>query len=285
MKTVNKKDIFGLVGRKLLHSFSPLMHNYFFQRENIYAEYFLFEVEPHRLKEAAGGILALGLRGVNVTFPYKEKVGDFLYRIDPLAEKIGAVNTIKVKQGHLIGYNTDGEGFIKSLKEKASFNPAGKKCLIVGAGGAAKSISMYLLKEKIDFLGIYDINYKKSQKLRRRLKNFFSHTQVENLKTVNKKNLPSLDLIINATPLGLHPSDPLAIPAALIKRGVLVYDLVYNPLETKLLKVARRKGARTMSGLWMLIYQGLRSLEIWLDRNLEGKETVLYRAILKYVRS
>jgi len=285
-KMINSNtSLYGLVGFPVKHSFSPLMHNYFFEKEGINAVYLCFETLPEQVKHLKNSIISLGIKGLNVTVPYKRKVMGFLDKLDPKAELIGAVNTIKADRGKLTGFNTDGIGFVRSLKEKAKFDIKGREAVILGSGGAAKSISVYLAEEEAGCLGLFDIKVGRAKKLAEEIKRRHKELKVKVYNSEPDIDLNDASLLVNATGLGMKKNDPLPLDPKKLGKNLLVYDLTYNPSNPVLLREAERRGCKVMNGLWMLIYQGLASLEIWLDRDLEGKETILYRPILRYVRS
>jgi shikimate dehydrogenase len=183
-----------------------------------------------------------------------------LDEISDEALSIGAVNTIKNENGRLIGYNTDGRGFMQSLSEN-SIDITGKKILIVGAGGASRAIGYYLCKES-SIIYLFDIDEKKAELLKNYLFKIKNNVLVVDKKNISKEDFfNDIDIIVNATPLGLKPDDPLPIDISLIKERHIVCDLIYK--ETSLLKEAFRKGCKTMDGLGMLLWQGALAYEIW----------------------
>ncbi|MFN3740822.1 MAG: shikimate dehydrogenase [Thermodesulfovibrionales bacterium] len=247
-----KTKITGLIGYPVEHSLSPLMHNSAFEALGLDYCYVTFPVEPQRLKEAIEGIRALGLAGVNVTVPHKEAVIKFLDRVDEEAKEIGAVNTIVNKEGLLIGYNTDGRGFMASLNENC-IDIEKKTVFLIGAGGASRAVAYYLSKKAQELL-IYDIDIKKAKAL------------AQNLKAKISEDLSALkgaDIIINATPLGLKPDDPSPVDPQMLGREKVVCDLIYK--KTRLLKEAETKGCRTLDGLGMLLWQGVFAFELWTE--------------------
>ena len=238
---------FGLIGRNISYSFSRNFFNNKFKIENIDAKYENFDIQnisefPDILKQNPS------ISGFNVTIPYKESIIKYLDEIDPTAKEIGAVNTIKVNtEGKLIGFNTDFYGFTEALKEH--LKPQHTNALILGTGGASKAIA-YALKQ----LGI---NY-----------TYVSRTKQENNLTyaeITKDILENFKLIINCTPLGTYPNieDSPSIPTQYISENHLVFDLIYNPPHTKLLKLALDQLAEITNGLRMLELQAEKAWEIW----------------------
>lgn len=255
---------YGLIGFPVSHSLSPLMHNAAFKHLGINAEYGLFELKDQELKPFLRSLKEKGISGLNVTVPYKEKVIPYLDDLSAEAKLIGAVNTIKVT-GRLEGFNTDGAGFLQHIREDLEFNPQGKSIVLLGAGGAAKAVSVTMCKEKPNALNIFDIDKDKSNGLTRHLKDSFPEVKITSSGSIDGLGIEKADLLINATPIGLEQSDPELVGKSLLHKGLLVYDLIYNPKETKLLKSASEKGCRVANGLGMLLYQAVRSFQIWTD--------------------
>lgn len=267
---MNKKSptkIYGILGYPARHSLSPLMHNAAFRALKINAEYRIFEIAPQDLEDFIHSFTEENIFGLNVTIPYKEKVIPFLNKISSKAKLIGAVNTIKVLDNNLGGFNTDGEGFLKHLTKDLKFNPEGKKIVIIGAGGAAKAVLVYLNKKKPQRISIYDIDKAKQKALINHLKESFKNVEFRSAGSIEELNIEDCDLLINATPVGMKETDPNLVNEKLIHKNLLVYDLIYNPKETKLLKLAKQKGAYTSNGLGMLLYQGMLSFKIWTGKN------------------
>jgi shikimate dehydrogenase len=271
----------ALIGFPIKHSLSPQIHNYIFKKYSIDALYGCFEVL--NLKQATAGLLSLGFGGFNVTVPYKEKIIPYLDRIDKEAEIIGAVNTVKIEGRRLIGFNTDGKGFLSSL-ERFHFNPEGKQILILGAGGAAKAAGVYLAKQGAEKITFYDIIYSKAFNLARRLRNFFPKVQTVALKSKKELNLKNCHLLVNATGVGLKESDPLVCELKNFNQNLVVYDLIYNPPLTKLLKVAQKKGLVNINGLWMLIYQAIEAQKIWFGIDCTKYASQIYRNLTQRLK-
>jgi shikimate dehydrogenase len=163
----------------------------------------------------------------------------------------------------LFGYNTDGEGFIKNLKDDLGFDPVGKTVAIIGAGGAARAVCVYLCKEKPKSVNIYDVDKDKLKLLANHLKDNFKSIAIGAVGSLAELNIESADLLINATPIGMKEADPLVIDENYLHKGLLVYDLIYNPSETKLIKAAKKKDCRVSNGLGMLLNQGVIAFGIW----------------------
>lgn len=255
--------IYGLAGYPVKHSLSPLMHNAAFKALNINAEYRLFEVKTEELEEFIKHLSQNNISGLNVTIPYKEKVIPFLDNISSEAKLIGAVNTLRVLQDRLEGFNTDGEGFLKHLSEDLGFSPTGKVIAIIGAGGAAKAVSVYLSKTKPKSITVYDIDKIRAAALVSNLKENFKDIELRCVDSIEELKIEDSDLLVNATPIGMKETGPCLVDEKFIAKNLLVYDLIYNPKETKLLRIAKQKGAKISNGLGMLLYQGALSFELW----------------------
>jgi len=278
--TPSEKITYGLIGLPLKHSLSPLMHNAAFAALKINALYRLFELKPEELENFFGALKGKNIHGLNVTVPYKEKVFGFLDKVSDEAKIIGAVNTIRVSRGLLEGFNTDGQGFIKSLKEDLGFKPQKKAAIILGAGGASRALSVYLCKESPGSITIYDLDGDKASKLTGYLKENFKGIAVNQAVSIEELQLGKADLLVNATPIGLKETDPCVVDPDLLGRDILVYDLIYNPKETKLLKAAKARGIRASNGLGMLLYQGMAAFEIWTGR--PAPKDVMQEALLSH---
>lgn len=249
-----RTEVFCVIGNPVAHSLSPRMHNAAFEATGHDGVYLAFEVED--VSAAVKGIRALGIRGVSVTIPYKVTVMSLLDAIDETARKIGAVNTIVNQNGMLVGYNTDCDGAVAALMEKSEVNE--KRVLIVGAGGAARAIG-FGLSDKGALVTLCNRTKDKAQRLARELKASFCPLEdIEDNKW---------DIIVNTTSVGMTPNiDNMSIPEILIRPGQVVMDIVYNPLETLLLKKAAQAGCITVDGAAMFIHQGAAQFELWTGR-------------------
>jgi shikimate dehydrogenase len=261
--TASSTKTYGLIGYPVKHSLSPLMHNAAFASLNINAEYRLFEVKPQELEDFVNSLSQKNIFGLNVTIPHKETVIPFLDSVSEEAKLIGAVNTIKVSDNRLEGFNTDGEGFLKHLTADLGFDPQGKIICIIGAGGASRAVSVYLSQAKPRSISFYDIDRNKSSALAGHLKENFRNVEFKASDSIEGLNIKECSLLVNATPIGLKQSDPCIVEEKLLHKDILVYDLIYNPKETKLLKIAKSKGAKVSNGLGMLLYQGAIAFQIW----------------------
>lgn len=257
------KKLYGVLGFPVRHSFSPAMHNAAFRELHIDAEYRYFEKSPEEVGSFLSTLVKEDIFGLNVTVPHKERVMPFLSGVSPEARLIGAANTISVIGERLEGFNTDGAGFLRHLKEDLKFDPKGKTVALIGAGGAARAISVYLAKAKAARITLFDIDTAKKESLLGQLKDNFKDTVFSSADSIEGLGIARSDLLVNATPVGMKEEDPCLVRQELLHKGLLVYDLIYNPGETRFLAAARQRGARTANGLGMLLYQGALSFEIW----------------------
>jgi len=255
--------VFGLIGEKLSHSLSPIIHKSIYEYIGIDATYSLYQVKQGHLRGAAEGIKALDLTGVNVTIPYKVDIMEFLDSISPESQKIGAVNTIFNNNGHLVGYNTDYTGFGRMLK-KYNLNMTNKDAVILGSGGAAKSVIAYLEDNGTSSITIVTRDVSKAG-----IKG--------NYKTIDYNQLSLLsdaELLINCTPVGMHPHvDSSPVGQNIVSSFRAVVDLVYNPFCTKLMKQAVFQGIPAYNGLYMLVAQAVAAAEIW--NGIDIDETIV----------
>lgn len=268
MNVKSKTQIYGLFGYPVKHSLSPAMHNAAFKSLGINAIYMAFEIKPKELKSAIFSAQYMGVRGLNVTIPHKEKVLQHLDTIDKEAALIKAVNTITFEGGKIKGFNTDGRGFISSLKEGFGISPKGKKFFIIGAGGASRAISFSLALRGASRIVLMDRIKEKAIKLAKSLEKNTTCEAIA-LKRDNraaKEMILNADVLINATQCGMKPSDPRLVDPAILRKGLFVCDVIYNPRATKLLNDARKKGARVTNGSGMLLHQGAISFNIWTGR-------------------
>ncbi|PRR69933.1 shikimate dehydrogenase [Neomoorella humiferrea] len=254
----------ALLGYPVEHSLSPLMQNAAFTNAGLDLVYLAFAVTPADLPAALAGLKAMGFLGANVTVPHKEAVIKYLDAVDPTAARIGAVNTIVNEGGRLTGYNTDASGFLRSLQE-AGFDPAGKKAVILGAGGAARAVAFALAGAGCATLTIANRTVERAGHLAAALTGLGVPVRACTLQEEElRPRLEGADLVVNATSAGMAPMvGAVPLPAAWLNAGQWVYDLVYNPLETKLLREARQRGCHVVSGLGMLLYQGTAAFTLW----------------------
>ena len=278
MEIKGSTNIVGLIGHPVEHSFSPPMHNAAFNKLNMDYVYTAFDVNPNDLETAIKGAQALNIKGFNVTIPHKIEVMKYLNEIDEVAKLIGAVNTIDFK--NLKGYNTDGIGAIKAIGEVTDVK--NKDVIVAGAGGASRAISFYLAKYGVDHLTIFNRNVEKAQKLAGDILNSGLIDDVKS-DSIGNMDLDNVDILINTTPVGMHPNinDTPIAQSGDMHEDLVVFDAVYNPNETGLLKEAIEAGAKPVYGIKMLLYQGAESFEIWTGK--KAPIDVMQEALTKYL--
>ena len=300
-----KKDkgfkLYGIFGYPLSHTLSPAMHEAAFQKLRIDANYMVLELVPAAFKKLMAQSSGFSLSGFNVTVPYKEIVMNYLDSVRPEARAIGAVNTVFKQGKRWVGTNTDMEGFLMALMKDGGFRPLGKKAVILGAGGAARAVVYGLSKKGVREILIADCFPQKARKIANAMRKIFKKVDYHAVTAGTgevKEALQKADVIINATPLGLKSQDPLVVPGAWIPRAgktkrsshgrvsqkagrgsKFFMDLIYNPPVTPFLRMAKRKGHKTLNGLGMLLYQGARALEYWTGR--KAPVSVMRQALLQ----
>jgi shikimate dehydrogenase len=266
MKITGKTRICGLIGDPVEHTMSPAMHNAAFAELGLDCVYLPFHVKPADLVAAVNGLRAINATGFNVTIPHKVTVTPLLDELDPLAQKIGAVNTVVNDNGVLKGYNTDASGFLRALLE-SGYEPRGKSIVLLGAGGAARAIA-YILAERDARMTILnrkeELDWAEGIAANIRTDLAGDVAVFELLTEHLEKAIESADILINATSVGMSPAvDASPVPAGLLKSEMVVTDIVYNPVETRLLREARAAGAVTVAGIDMLVWQGALAFEKW----------------------
>ena len=263
MKISGKTKVCAIIGDPVGHSLSPVMHNAAFKELGLNIVYVAFPVKTDKLEDAIKGAKSLGLLGLNVTMPHKHAVMQYLDETDSTAKTLGAVNTILNERGKLFGYNTDGKGAMIALQENCVDSE--EKMLLVGAGGAAKAIAFQTAQETEELVILNRTEEKAKQLANLINKTFGTKVKGKILSAeVLKEELETTNVLVNATSVGMSPdADASPVPADLLHSGLCVMDIVYNPLETKLLKDAKAVGAKVVSGLEMLLYQGAVAFEIW----------------------
>lgn len=266
----------GLIGYPLKHSISPCFQQAALDYYQFDICYEKWETIPEELELAVVKIREPQNIGANVTVPYKEEVLPLLEEIDGQASLIGAVNTIVKRGDRLIGFNTDAYGFIEALYKVGHFELEGKRVVIIGAGGVARAVSFALVQRKISALTIINRTFERAKVLAHSLNNYISDSSLKTKVNVlpwrsltSPETFNHCELIVNCTTIGTkytsqEGQSPLSIEV--IPRGILVYDLVYNPWPTPLLQMAKEAGANILGGLAMLVYQGAASFELWTGR-------------------
>lgn len=272
--TYNTK-LYCLIGNPVEKSLSPLIHNYSFKKNNIDGVYLTFKIEEDNIKNFIDTVRTLDIKGFNVTIPHKVKIMEYLDEIEENAKKLGAVNTVKNIDGKLIGYNTDGLGYIKMIKEK-NVSIIDSNILILGAGGAARGIIFSLLKEKPKKILILNRTLSKAEDIKKELENKNTKIEIDILDN-EKLDLKEYSLVINCTAVGMEPKiEETPIEVERLSKEAVVTDIIYKPLETKLLKESKKQGNKVIGGIGMLINQGLLSEEIWTATNIDSEEIINY---------
>ncbi|MBC7327104.1 shikimate dehydrogenase [bacterium] len=267
--------VVGVIGYPISHSLSPQMHNSAFLHLGLNYVYLAWEVEPSNLKLAIDGVRGLGIVGLNVTIPHKEKVGEYLDELSEEARMVGAVNTILNKNGKLVGFNTDVEGFRRAL----GCSVKDKKVVVLGAGGAGRAVVFALIKDGASCI-ILNRTEEKARDLAEKFKGIGEVMADKLTPSALKRAMQEADILVNATSLGMKGESIEGIEDAL-REDILVMDLVYNPRETPLLRIAKEKGARVVEGWRMLLHQGAYSFEIWTGKKapLDVMENVLQKIL------
>jgi shikimate dehydrogenase len=264
MAISGKTRVCGVIGDPIGHSLSPTIHNAAFNHLKLDFVFLAFRVEAADLENAIRGMRGLGIHGLNVTMPHKSTVIGCLDEVDSNVKFLGSANTVLNKDGKLSGFNTDGVGALKALRENGT-ELAEKKVLLLGAGGAAKAIA-FALAEEVGELAVLNRAAEKAKELAEAL------GRISNKKVVGgalssdaiAKSLQDSDVLVNATSVGMHPEANQSLVAPQwLRSDLTVMDVVYNPVETKLARDAKAAGAKVISGVEMLIYQGAASFEIW----------------------
>jgi len=284
MTISGKTRVCGVIGDPIEHTLSPAMHNAAFNHLKLDFVFLAFKVKAAEVENAMRGMRCLGIHGLNVTMPHKSAVIAYLDEVDSTAKFLGSVNTILNDSGRLLGFSTDGAGALKALREN-DVNPNGKKLLLLGAGGAAKAIAFAAAKE-VGELVLLNRTPEKTRDLAEVLSRTFNKKVVGDTLSPStiQKNLQDTDILINATSVGMHPhSSQSLIAPQWLKPELIVMDIVYNPIETRLMKDAKAAGAQVINGVEMLIYQGAASFEIWTGRSAPIE--VIRRAALNKLSS
>ncbi|MCI3923187.1 shikimate dehydrogenase [Paenibacillus sp. TRM 82003] len=257
--------IYGVFGDPVRHSRSPVMLGRAFREAGVNAAYAAFHVAPEKLGDAVRGVRALGMGGANVTIPHKVEVMNYLDEIDETARAIGAVNTIVNRNGALVGYNTDGIGYVRSLKEETGVEVRGATVLLLGAGGAARGVGYALAKEGPARLVVAARDEGKAGALSKELGGV---ADVEGIGWDRIDHIiGNADIVIHTTPIGMSPNaDALPTDPSRMRRGAVASDLIYNPLQTRWLREAEAAGAKAHGGLGMFVYQGAYAFEYWTGR-------------------
>lgn len=259
-----KLKLFALIGDPVEQSLSPAMHNAAFQTLGLKCAYIALRVPKPMLADAIASVRALGIAGLNVTIPHKIDIVGLLDELDKFASLVGAVNTVKNDGGKFIGFNTDGEGALRALQGKIG-SVRGKEVVLLGAGGAARAIAFSLARAGAK-LTIANRTVPRARALASTIEQKLGiNVEVTSLSRAElTKALKNACVLINATSVGMYPkTEKTLVRASMMHRGLVVFDIVYEPLQTKLLREARRAGGETIDGLGMLAHQGALAFEIW----------------------
>jgi shikimate dehydrogenase len=266
----------GVFGDPVAHSLSPRMQNAALKTCKIDMQYARFQISPDELQSALDLIRELNFVGVNLTTPHKIAASKLMDEIDDNARRIGAINTVKIDNAKLRGYNTDGKGFARAVRQEFAVDLRDLKVMILGGGGVARAIALQCARENCERLVIANRTFATAQKLAEELREYFAGPRVlgpvPRLQAIPweevaiRFQIAQLDLIVNATPLGLNRSDPSPIPARLLAPHLMIYDTVYREGRAPFVSAATEAGARAANGLAMLLYQGALAFEIWFER-------------------
>jgi len=266
----------AVFGDPVAHSLSPQMQNTALKTCKIDMQYARFQISPDELQSALDLIRELNFVGVNLTTPHKIAASKLMDEIDDNVRRIGAINTVKIDNAKLRGYNTDGKGFARAVRQEFAVDLRDLRVMILGGGGAARAIALQCARENCERLVIANRAFDTAQKLAEELREYFAGPRVLGPvprlqaipweETAIRFQIAHLDLIVNATPLGLNRSDPSPIPARLLAPHLMVYDTVYGEGRTSFVSAAIEEGARVANGLAMLLYQGALAFEIWFER-------------------
>ncbi|MDH3599817.1 MAG: shikimate dehydrogenase [Candidatus Tectomicrobia bacterium] len=255
--------LYGIFGHPITHSLSPLMQTFAFQHHHLDCVYVPFPVAPERLSEALPGAIALGIHGLNVTIPHKEAILSLLDAVSAEAQFVGAVNTVVIRDGQTTGYNTDGIGFLQPLTELGMVFADTSVC-VLGAGGAARAITMALLQAGCPELTLTNRTPTRAEQLVAALQDRFSQAHLRCVPFAQAADAAhESGLVVNATSVGLSPESADLLPETALRPQQVVYDIVYRPLHTPLLQAAQRHGATIVPGIDMLIGQGAEAFRLW----------------------
>lgn len=282
--------LLGIIGNPVRSSLSPAMHQAALRSLGLDARYLAFEIAPRQVRDVVRALAPLGFWGLNVTIPYKEKVLPLLDSIDPRAAAIGAVNTVVVRNGRLIGHNTDAEGFRIALEAGGRTSLEGAKVLVVGAGGAARAVAWACLSRDCGRLLIANRSVPRARSLSRALREEFPAAEIVPVGAGEGRYADlaaTCAVVVNTTPLGSRRGDPLPVPISALGGGQTVMDIVSRPRRTPLLVAAAAVGARTVDGLQMLLHQGALAFTLWTGREapLAAMRRALARAAASFERS
>lgn len=264
--------LIALLGKPVKHSKSPYMHNRSFEILNLDFAYMAFEIENHKVEKSVEAMRTLNAKGFNITMPYKEEVMMFLDEIDKGAKLIGSVNTVLNNNGKLIGYNTDGQGFVKSLEEK-HIKFTDEKIVILGSGGSARAIAIQLALDSAREIVIANRTIGKAETISDIINKNIPKVKAKSIsldEKLLKEELKDAKILINTTSIGMDDTmdKSLIRDTDTLHKDLFIADIIYNPSRTKLLSQAQQMGCKTMNGLNMLVYQGALAFKMWTGRDM-----------------
>lgn len=265
----------GLLGSPVAHSISPMMHNEGFRQLDLDYVYLCFDVNTDNLKTAVEGMKVMGVRGFNCTMPDKNLMCELADELSPAAKMIGAVNTVLNENGKLTGYNTDGIGYMQAVKD-AGHDIIGKKMTLMGAGGAATAVCVQAALDGVKEINVFSIRDQFFERAQKMVDTINKETNCKASlydfqdETVLKHSIDNSDILTNGTSVGMAPKTEACIikDKSFLHEGLIVSDVIYNPRETTLLKMAKESGCATFNGLYMLLYQGAEAFKIWTGKEM-----------------
>ena len=276
MKEITGKTVLtGLLGSPVSHSISPMMHNEAFRQLNLDYIYLAFDVGIEGMEAAVNGLRTLNVRGFNVTMPGKNIMPSLCDKLTPAAEICGAVNTVVNDNGSLTGYTTDGTGYLRAV-EDAGHNIIGKKMTMLGAGGAATAIFVQAALDGVSEISIFNNRSKNFERAQTIINKLREHTSCKvNLfdyedEAILRREIGDSSILINGTSVGMAPDTDCSIIAdtTMFHKDLVVSDIIYNPRETKLMKLAKEAGCQAFNGLYMLLYQGAEAFKLWTGQDM-----------------
>lgn len=271
--------LYGLLGSPVAHSISPMMHNEAFNLLNLDNVYLCFDVDTSTLKTAVDGLKAIGIKGFNCTMPDKNLMFELCDEVSQAAKLVGAVNTVKNENGILKGHMTDGVGYMMAAKD-AGFDIVGKNMTLLGAGGAATAICAQAAIDGVKYINVFSIKDQFFDRAQSLVDNINATTNCKAAlydladKSMLNKSIEESYILTNATSVGMAPNTDNCIinDNSMLRPDLVVSDIIYNPRETKLIKMAKEAGCRTFNGLYMLLYQGAEAFKIWTGAEMPVNE-------------
>ncbi|MCX7819471.1 MAG: shikimate dehydrogenase [Kiritimatiellae bacterium] len=275
-------QLFAVLGHPVAHSLSPVMHNAALRELGLNAVYLAFDVRPEEVPAAIRGLAAIGCAGANVTVPLKEIAARCVVALDESAQRAGAVNTIRFTPEGPVGHSTDGEGFLRGVREAFDVSPRGLRVFVLGCGGAGRTVALECARAGAAAVTVCDAAEERAARLRAELRAAAPAVAVAAVPVAEAaRAAAAAELIVQATPVGLHEGDLSPLPPEAFARGVLAYDLIYHRPVTPFMRAAESAGARAANGLGMLLHQGVRALELWTGRTapVDVMRAALERAV------